>query len=132
MDVGDDRHIAPALAQTFDDVLKVARIFDSRRGDPDDFTTGVRQFNRLLDRRLSVHRVAGNHRLDSDRVITTDADVAYLHLTRLPTVIMEWINAIVHEIANVRSLDQSRNALRLMASGCSLPAIAPRVGRAFF
>src|SRR5438874_5687920 len=97
MDVGDDRHIAPALAQTFDDVLKVARIFDSRRGDPDDFTTGVRQFNRLLDRRLSVHRVSGNHRLDSGRVITTADDVAYLPLTRLQMVISEWINEIVRE-----------------------------------
>ena len=94
MDVGDDRHIAPALAQALDDVLEVARVLDSRRSDPDDFTIGVCQLDRLLDRRLGVHRVAGNHRLDTDRVITTDPDVAHLHLARLATVINEWTLAV--------------------------------------
>ena len=39
MDIRDDRHIAAALAQTFDDVLQVARVFHRRRGDAHDLAT---------------------------------------------------------------------------------------------
>jgi hypothetical protein len=61
MDVSDDRDVAAALAQTFDDVLEIARILHRRRGDPDNFTASLCQLDRLLDRRLGVHRVTGNH-----------------------------------------------------------------------
>ena len=111
MDVGDDRHIAPALAQALDDVLEVARVLDSRRSDPDDFTIGVCQLDRLLDRRLGVHRVAGNHRLDTDRVITTDPDIAHLHLARLATVINEWtlaVGQLTHVVIQYRPATPAR------------------------
>ena len=93
MDVGDDWHIAAALAQTFDDVLEVARVFYSGCGDADDLTASVRQLHRLLDRRFRIHRVAGDHRLDTDRVVPADTDVARLHPTRFAAVINEWIFA---------------------------------------
>jgi hypothetical protein len=42
MDIGHDRHVAAVFAQTFDDVLEIARILHRRRSDPDNFTAGVR------------------------------------------------------------------------------------------
>ena len=93
LDVGHDWYIAAALAQTFDDVLEVARVFHSGCGDAADLTTGIRQFHRLPDARLRVHRVARDHRLDTDRVVPADTDVAHLHLTRFAAVINEWIFA---------------------------------------
>src|SRR4030095_15622480 len=100
---------AAALAQTFDDVLEISRILYRRRGDPDNFTPGVRQLHRLLDRRLGVHRVAGDHRLDADGVVPADADVATLHLARGAAMVVKRITAIVHENRNVRRLEQPRN-----------------------
>ncbi len=97
MDIGDDRHIVAARAQTFHDVLEIARILHRRRGDSDNFAAGVREFHRLLDRRFGVHRVAGDHRLDADRVVSADADIANLHLARGAAMVMERITAIAHE-----------------------------------
>src|SRR5512133_1506917 len=99
MDVSDDRHIAPALAQTFDDVLEIPRILHGRRGDPDNFTAGFCQLDRLLDRRLGVHRVAGDHRLDTDRIVSADADVSNLHLACDSAMINKWIFAVIHTVS---------------------------------
>ena len=109
MDIRDDRHIAAAFAQTLHDVLEIARIFHRRRGDANNLTASLREFDCLLNRRLGVHRIACDHRLDTDGIVSADADVPHLHLARGAAVIMKRINAIVHEISNVRSLDHSRN-----------------------
>ena len=61
MNVGDDWHIALALAQAFHDMLEIARVFHRWRSDAHNFATHFRQLYRLLDRHLSVHRVAGDH-----------------------------------------------------------------------
>ena len=79
MDIGDNRHVAIALAQALDDILKIARVLYRRRGDANDFAARFRQLDCLLDRRFRVHRVARDHRLDTDRVRTADADIAYLY-----------------------------------------------------
>src|SRR6476469_3008232 len=109
MDIGDDRHVVAALAQPFDNVLEIARILYRRGGDPDNFATGVCQLPRLLDRRFSVTRVAGDHRLDADRVVSADADVSNLYLARGATMVLKRITAIVHKNQNVRTLEQPRN-----------------------
>ena len=109
MDIRDDRHIAVALPQTLHNVLEIACVLYRRRGDAHNLTASLRQFNCLLNRRLGVHRVAGDHRLDTDGIVSADADVPHLHLARGAAAIMKRINAIVHEISNVRSLDHSRN-----------------------
>ena len=96
MDVGDNRHIAAALAQTLRDILKVARVFHCGCGDSNDLTACIRELDRLLDRRLGVHRVTRDHRLHTDRVVTADADVTHLHLARLAAVINKWIFAVIH------------------------------------
>ena len=132
MDVGDDRHIAAALAQTFDDVLEIARILHRRRGDADDLAAGVRQLHRLLDRRLGVHRVAGDHRLDANRIVSADADVSNLHLARGAAMVLKRITAIAHENRNVRRLEQPRNRADVLWRLRVFPlAIVLRTGRAF-
>ena len=131
MDVGDDRHIAAALAQTLYDVLKIARIFHRRRRNSNNFAARLCQLYGFLDRRLRVHRVAGNHRLHTNRIVAADSDVTHLHLARFTPVITKRINAIVHESLNVRSLDHSRNVLRLMELGSFWRGIVLRVGPAF-
>ncbi len=84
MDVGHDGHLAAAFAQARFDELQVARVLDRRRGDADDLAADRGQVERLLDARGSVHRVAGDHRLDAHRVVAADADAAHAHLTGAP------------------------------------------------
>src|SRR5262249_1656682 len=112
MDICDDRDVAAALPQTLHDVLEVARVLYCGRGDADNLTASLRQFDCLLHRRLGVHRIARDHRLDTDGIVPADAHVSHLHLARSEAAIMNRINAIVHEISNVRRLDRTRNALR--------------------
>src|SRR5262245_6023026 len=97
MDISNYRHVAATFAQTFDDVLEIARILYRRRSDPDDFTAGLRELDRLLDRRLGVHRVASDHRLDTARVVSADADIAARHLARAAAMVLKGITAIIHE-----------------------------------
>src|SRR5436190_23365175 len=114
MNVRDDRHIAAAFAQTFYNVIEIARVFNGRRGDPDNFATGGGKLHRLLDRHLRVHRVARDHRLDADWICPTDADVADHHLAGDATTIIKKINAVIHETRNLQNPGQARNAMRFM------------------
>ena len=114
MNVCDDRHITAALTQTFYNVLEIARVFNGRRGDPDNFTTGGGKLHRLLDRHLRVHCVARDHRLDPDRICATDADVADHHLAGDTTMIIKRISAVIHETPNLQNPGQARNAARFM------------------
>ena len=98
MNVGHDWHIAAALAQTFDDVLEIPRILHCWRGDPDDFAASICEFDGLLDRRLRVHRVTRDHRLDTDRIVAADPDVAYLYFARLAALVVKRITTIVHKL----------------------------------
>jgi hypothetical protein len=128
MNVRDDRHIAAAVAQTFYNVLEIARVFNGRRGDPDNFATGGSKLHRLLDRHFRVHRVARDHRLDPDRICATDADVADHHLTGDAAIIIKRISAVIHETANLQNPGQARNAVRLMQRfpGALAPVAVPR------
>ena len=124
MDIRDYRHVAAALPQTFHDVLEIACVLYRRRSDSDYFAARIRQLDCLLDRCFSVHRVARDHRLDTDGIVPADSDVPNLHLARGAAMITKRINAIVHEISNVRSLDQTRNALRVYGA-CEFFAADP-------
>ena len=114
MNVRDDRHITATRAQPFYNVLEIARVFNGRRGDPDNFATGSGKLHRLLDRHLRVHRVACDHRLDPDRICATDADVADHHLAGDATTIIKRINAVIHETGNLQNPGQARNAMRFI------------------
>ena len=98
MDIGDYGHVAAALAQAFDDMLQIACILHCRRGDPDNLTAGLRQLDRLLDGRLGVHRIAGDHRLDTDRIVIANANVSNVHLARSAPMVLKRITAIVHRL----------------------------------
>ena len=76
VDVGHDGHVAAAFEQAALDKLQVARVLDRRGRDPHDLAADRREVHRLLDARLGVHRVAGDHRLDADRVVAADAHLA--------------------------------------------------------
>ena len=82
MDVRHDRHMAAPRAQSPDDVLQIGRVLDRRRGDAHDLATDLGQLEGLRDRGLGVHRVAGDHRLDANRVAAADADLADHHFAR--------------------------------------------------
>ena len=111
MDVGHDRHLAAALAQPGDDVLQIRRVFHRRRGDPHDLAAGFSQLECLRDRRLGVHRVARDHRLDADRVRPADADLADHHLARRGGVGSDRANRS-HRISGSRTrFDEDRGSV---------------------
>ena len=90
MNIGHDRHLAAALAQSFDDIFQIARVFHRRRGNPDNLASDVCELDRLLDRHLRVHRVASDHRLDANGIVPVDSDVSHPHLARGPATKRKW------------------------------------------
>ena len=96
MDVRDDRRVIAALAQFADDVLEVLRVVDARRGDAQDFAARLDDRNGFVDAGFRLHRVGNQHRLDADRVVAADADVADFHFARDAPLPEEWIDAVVH------------------------------------
>ena len=135
MNVRNDRYIAAALTQTSRDVLQIARVFQSRRGNAHNFAADRRQLHCLLDRHLGVHRVARDHRLDADRIRPAHTDFADHHLAGDAAMIIERINAIVHNAPNLRNRGQGRNAVRYgfcvveARSGSSLSSLFLMNGR---
>ena len=86
--------LQPRSRRPFDDVLKIARVLYRGRRDADDFAAYVCQLDCLLNRCVRVHRIAGDHRLDANRIVTADADATNLHLARFATMISERIFAV--------------------------------------
>src|SRR5207237_5048706 len=83
-------------AQTFDDVLQITRVLYRRRGDSDNLAANIRQFDRLLDRHRRVHRVASDHRLDANRIVSANPDIADADFARRATAIRKWRFAVFH------------------------------------
>jgi hypothetical protein len=81
MNIGHDRDVAAALAQSAHDVLQVGRVFHRGRRDPYDLAPRLRQFDGLCDGRFRIHGVAGNHRLYPDGIVAPDANIPDAHLT---------------------------------------------------
>ena len=94
MDICNSWHVAAAFPQALHDLLKIARVLHRGRSDTDNFTAYVCQLDCLLNRRLRIHRIAGDHRLDANWIIAADADVADLHFTRFSTAINKRIFAV--------------------------------------
>ena len=78
VDVGDNRHVASTRTQSGDDVLQVRGVLHRRRGDAHDLAADCDEIERLLDGRLGVHRVAGDHGLHADGIFAADGDVTGL------------------------------------------------------
>ena len=94
MDICNSWHVAAVFPQALHDLLKIARVLHRGRSDTDNFTAYVCQLDCLLNRRLRIHRIAGDHRLDANWIIAADADVADLHFTRFSTAINKRIFAV--------------------------------------
>ena len=82
MNIRHNRHVAPRSSQTGHDILQIGRIFDRRRGNSHHLATHRHQVERLLDRGLGIHRVAGNHRLHPDRIRAANAHFPDHHIPR--------------------------------------------------
>ena len=80
VDVGDERHVDAARAQAALDLADGLRVVDRRRGDAHDLAAGLDQADRLRHGRLDVLGARRGHRLDADRLVAADADVADLDL----------------------------------------------------
>ena len=75
-------------------MLKVGRVLHRRSGDAHDLATDLGQLDALRNRRLRVHCVAGDHRLDPNRVGAADAHPADHHFARQTALIVEKVVAI--------------------------------------
>jgi len=51
-------------------MLKISGVLDRRRGDADDLATDGDQVERLFHALGGIHRVARQHRLHHDRILT--------------------------------------------------------------
>src|SRR5205085_7360258 len=96
MNVGDDRHLAAALAQAAYDLLQIRRVLYRRRRDSHDLAADFRQLDRLRDRRRRVHRVASDHRLDANRIGATNSDAADHHFAGDAAAVPVWTLAVIH------------------------------------
>src|SRR5438552_7199398 len=110
MDIGHDWHIAAALAQSLHDVFQIARVLHRGRGNSHNFATDLSQLDRLLDRHLCVHRVARDHRLDANRTVPADADIAYADLARGTATKRKWRRAILHSLNSKSSARPAQSA----------------------
>src|ERR1041385_3094071 len=112
MDVRDNRHIAAPRAQTFDNILEIARVLHRWRSNPHNLATHLGQLDRLLDRCLRVHRVTRDHRLDADRIVPADTDVPDAHFAGLAALELKWIRAVIHRSCKCTAAANSRNVSR--------------------
>jgi len=96
MDVGDDRGWVAAAAQFGDDVFEVFRVLDAGCGDAEDFAAGFDDRDGFTDAGIRVHRVGDQHRLDADRVVAADADVADFDFAGAAALPEEGIGTVVH------------------------------------
>ena len=83
----------PRARKPFTIFSRLRAVFHRWRGDAHNFAAHFCELHRLLDRQLGVHRVTGDHRLDTDRICPANADVADLHFASKAALISEWIRA---------------------------------------
>jgi hypothetical protein len=60
------------LSQLGDDVLEIGRILDGGSRDPHQLATHRHQVESLLHTRGRIHRIAGQHRLNNDGMVSAD------------------------------------------------------------
>src|ERR1051325_10920089 len=101
MDIGHDWHLTTAFAQPSQDMLQVTGILHRGRSNTNEFTTHGRELHRLHNRSFSVHRVTGDHRLDSNRVSAADSYLSDHHLARNTPAINKRIVAILHSLGRI-------------------------------
>ncbi len=94
VDVGDDGDVATGGEEFGLDGLEVGSVLDRGCGDADEFAADLDQVEGLLDALAGVHGVAGEHRLDADRVGAANADFAHFHLAGVAALIMVGIVAV--------------------------------------
>ena len=97
------------------DVLEIGRVLDRRRGDADDFAADLDEVEGLLDAFARVHGVAGEHRLDADRVGAANADFADLDLAGKAALIVVRIMAIGDRRHGSASLEANGREGKLVA-----------------
>jgi hypothetical protein len=80
--IRDERHVHVAPAQLGADVGEVLGRLEMWSRDAHDLTAGARERCDLVDDGRCVQRVRDRHRLDANRVRSTDPDLTDTHLTR--------------------------------------------------
>ena len=104
MDIRDEGRVAAFLAQAIDDVLQIGGDLCVLGGDADELAADVDERESLLDAGLSVLRVAGEHGLGDDGVVSADNNAARLGGANPPlagesTMIEIGRFAVLHEIS---------------------------------
>ena len=78
MDVGDQRNVAARLTHPGFDLPYMRDILQAGNRDAHQLRTGLRQPQRLRHGGIDIVRMGIAHRLDDDRVASSDEDVTYL------------------------------------------------------
>ena len=77
MDVGNQGDTASCRPETRFDLPDMRHILQAGNGNPHQLRTGGRQPKTLGHRRIDIVRMGIAHRLDDDRVVSSDEDVTY-------------------------------------------------------
>ena len=72
MDVCDEWDIAASFQKSGADAFQIARVFHGRSGDAHDFAAGFDESEGFANARVGIHRVAGEHRLNPNRIFPAD------------------------------------------------------------
>ena len=102
VDVGDQGDMATESEQLPADVLQVGRILHRRGRDPDHLATRFDEPQGLRDTGRGVHRVAGDHRLDPDRVRSAESHSPDHHLAGGAAAVGEQVGRIRPGKGNAR------------------------------
>ena len=78
MDVCDERNSATGRPEAVLDLPDVRDILQTGDGDPNQLRSGGRQAQALVDGRIDIIRMGIAHRLDDDRVASSDEDITHL------------------------------------------------------
>ena len=78
VNIGNERRVVTISLQTGRDVLHILCLARALCGETNQFTTSINDALSLCHTGFGIVSISGCHRLDADRIVATDFDVAHM------------------------------------------------------